>query len=130
MLGPPTNKLSTSNIIASKLNVDFGHPGRRHCHWESDTNTVTLDISSLSAGDYTGWITNHAWVRQRVPDHDGVFVVLDLTESDNILHVPSEYATIQLAINAAEAGDIVLVESNIYAEDLVTKRNVRLAITS
>jgi len=26
-----------------------------------------------------------------------------------------------LAINAAEAGDIVLVESNIYAEDLVTK---------
>ena len=38
--------------------------------------------------------------------------------AQDTLQVPSEYSTIQLAINASTDGDIVLVEPGTYTENL------------
>ena len=44
-----------------------------------------------------------------------------------ILHVPADYATIQLAVNAASVGDTVLVAEGTYKENLVIMKNIVLA---
>ncbi|HEX8698649.1 MAG TPA: NosD domain-containing protein [Myxococcaceae bacterium] len=46
--------------------------------------------------------------------------------SGRILHVPVGYSTIQAAINAASAGDTVLVRPGTYSEHVRLKRGVRL----
>ncbi|HVG59326.1 MAG TPA: NosD domain-containing protein [Hyalangium sp.] len=43
-----------------------------------------------------------------------------------VLHVPSEYSTIQAAVDAASAGDTVLVKQGIYSESVRLKSGIRL----
>jgi hypothetical protein len=52
-----------------------------------------------------------------------VFVLLSATCSAATLNVPAQYATVQAAINAAVAGDTVLLASGTYAEQLLTVRS-------
>jgi hypothetical protein len=46
--------------------------------------------------------------------------------ASNVLRVPEDYATIQAAISAAEAGDVIQVQGGTYAENLILDRPVVL----
>jgi pectin methylesterase-like acyl-CoA thioesterase len=46
------------------------------------------------------------------------FIALSMTASATVLHVPSEYSTIQAGIDASVNGDTVLVAPGIYHEHL------------
>lgn len=48
----------------------------------------------------------------------------------NVLRVPEEYSTIQAAISAAEAGDVVQVRAGTYIENLVLDRGIVLTAAS
>ena len=48
----------------------------------------------------------------------------------NVLRVPEEYATIQAAISAAEAGDVVQVRAGTYTENLILDRAIVLTAAS
>ena len=53
-----------------------------------------------------------------------LIVCFTKTASAGELRVPSQHASIQAAINASKAGDIVLVEAGTYAERIVLKAGV------
>ncbi len=47
----------------------------------------------------------------------------------NVIHVPDDYATIQLAVTAAQPGDVILVEDGVYSEEVTVsngKSNIRI----
>ncbi len=48
----------------------------------------------------------------------------------NVLRVPEQYATIQAAITAAEAGDVIQVRAGTYAENLILDRPIVLTAAS
>src|SRR5918993_543328 len=48
----------------------------------------------------------------------------------NVLRVPEEYATIQAAISAAEAGDVVQVRAGTYIENLILDRPIVMTAAS
>ena len=52
-----------------------------------------------------------------------------IASAPNTRRVPQDYATIQAAINAAQAGDLVLVSPGTYTENLVYAKAVTLAST-
>jgi nitrous oxidase accessory protein len=47
------------------------------------------------------------------------------TES-SVIHVPSQYLTIQGAINAANAGDAIIVSAGVYGEHVVVNKSISL----
>lgn len=50
-------------------------------------------------------------------------------EAANVILVPDDYPTIQLAVTAAQPGDVILVEDGIYSEEVVIpsgKDNIRI----
>lgn len=56
----------------------------------------------------------------------GVTVTVDPEDQETVLAVPSEYATIQAAIDAAPSGALVLVERGTYEELVVMYKPLRL----
>src|SRR5262245_54615949 len=55
---------------------------------------------------------------------------LDLDGGGNLIKVPGNYSTIQAAINAAGAGDIIQVASGIYNESITLNKPVSLVAES
>lgn len=49
---------------------------------------------------------------------------------DSVLRVPGDYATIQGAIDAAEAGEIIQIDAGVYTENLALNKPVTLVATS
>jgi len=43
-----------------------------------------------------------------------------------IIRVPEDYSTIQAAVNAASSGDIILVAPDVYYENVVVNKSVRI----
>ena len=54
-----------------------------------------------------------------------IFTFTGTTLADSI-HVPGDFATIQEAINAASAGDTVVVDPGIFKESVTMKNGVSL----
>ena len=50
---------------------------------------------------------------------NGLFTIALLVNSQNVINVPSDYTTIQVALNNAIEGDIVLVQTGIYYENIL-----------
>ena len=55
-----------------------------------------------------------------------LFCVFTLSVTATILHVPSQYPTIQAGVNAASPGDTVLVAPGIYYENIQMREGVSL----
>ena len=49
-----------------------------------------------------------------------------MSANNNILHVPTDYPTIQQAINEAKSGDIIFVHKGTYYENIVINKSVAL----
>jgi len=90
-----------------------------------------LDVSQNTASSLTDNNNNdNTW--QRIPNGVGAFSFLSMTKGavneDSVRNVPSEYATIQAAIDAADEGDIVNISAggSPYVEDLDINKGVSL----
>ena len=60
----------------------------------------------------------------------GALVLNRQRNASNVLRVPEDYATIQAAISAAEAGDVIQVQAGTYAENLILDRPIVLTAAS
>ena len=60
----------------------------------------------------------------------GAVVLNRQRSASNVLRVPEDYATIQAAISAAEAGDVIQVQAGTYAENLILDRPIVLTAAS
>ena len=60
----------------------------------------------------------------------GVFALIRRNQAPTILRVPDNYPTIQAALDAADAGDIIQVRAGIYSENIVLNKAVTLTAES
>ena len=60
----------------------------------------------------------------------GAFALNRQRNAVNVLRVPEEYATIQAAISAAKAGDVVQVQAGTYNENLILDRGIVVTAAS
>jgi len=60
----------------------------------------------------------------------GVFALVRRNQAPTILRVPDNYPTIQAALDAADAGDIIQVRAGIYSENIVLNKAVTLTAES
>ena len=97
----------------SWLTVD---PMAGQSHGDADEVTLSVDITGLTADIYNCDLTISDPCASNNPQT--VQVSLTVYDVDGILYVPAEYPTIQYAIDVATDGDVVLVASGTYNEDI------------
>ncbi len=105
--------------------------------------TVTLDGISALEVQPGGWSNTSITVKVPAGTPTGAYQ-LDVTRGDNsrtsisgitlhvgvpasqVRRVPSQYATVQAAVDAADNGDLILIAPGSYAENLIMWKPVRL----
>ena len=92
----------------------------------NNTDTTFYETISYTGSAYTdnNVVTyQDYWYLARAKDNQGNYSYYSNrvfgNPHDSILEVPQEFATIQLALNAAYPGDVVLVDDGTYQENLV-----------
>ena len=114
---PDAQTLAIRNAGGSTLNWTISED----CAWldvspasgssagEIDEVSFTADISGLAPGSYSCWLT----VADAMAVNSPRMVSVSLTVYE-VRNVPTEHTTIQAAIDAASAGEMVLVEDGTY----------------
>ena len=64
--------------------------------------------------------------RLLVPALAGLFALVASAASAAVINVPADQPTIQAGINAASPGDVVIVASGVYVENLTLQKNITL----
>ena len=119
---PDSQTLLISNSLLGTLNWTI----EETCDWlqispnsgvstgEDDINAVTLSIKELPPGTHTCQFTISDPCAINNPQTIKVSLLVYTEDYGNKLHVPSEYETIQSAINAAEEGDTIIIAPGSY----------------
>ncbi|UCF42554.1 MAG: right-handed parallel beta-helix repeat-containing protein [Planctomycetota bacterium] len=117
---PDDQILSISNSGGGTLNWEItegcgwltAEPNSGSSTGEIDDVNLSVDITGLSSGIYDCNLTVVDPYAANSPQIVGVNLIVG--DSDGQLHVPSEYGTIQTAIDMALIGDEVIIEPNTY----------------
>jgi hypothetical protein len=84
-------------------------PSSGSCFSDADEVALKVNVQGLTRGSYSGTFSIYG---QDAPNSPLSLQVSLLVTG--IIHVPADYTTIQVAINAANSGDIVLVSDGTY----------------
>ncbi|MEJ2465668.1 MAG: hypothetical protein P8045_08170 [Candidatus Thiodiazotropha sp.] len=126
------------NAFAGTLELEDAD-GNRTVVPTSSWSATTIDaaIPALPAGDYQVVVTRAAGVPTPVESETGVTLTIGVDngtlmgvrengQNYAIIHVPLQYPTINAAIDAADAGDMVLVAPGVYDELVIMHKPVKL----